>query len=298
VAFLSLLFLTVAAGHWLFRVAYYAPALSCGSLVDGFPRRSCWHSSMAEVPLRQPVSSDAQEAALAQYRPYSAWAVCGLVLGIVSVLAFWHPFLWCLPVVAALVNVYALRRIAHYGSELAGRGLALVGLCLSLTFGIVAPTRVEMAAEAQRAEAREVALQWFAYLRDGQPEMAAQLQVEPQRRRMAEDDVWAYYRDDPTGPDFMRKFVEDRAVANLLALGKQAQVRYCETEVNEQLQSRATVVQLYAVTFERDGQPATFLVRLVLQKPLRGNPANSGWWIAKTSLVTEKPELWPETAGR
>jgi hypothetical protein len=247
-------------------------------------------------PIREPASSDSQEADLARYHSYSGMAVAGLFLGMLSVVAFWHPILCCVPAAAALVNIFALRRIAHFAPELAGRGMALAGLGMSLMFGIAAPTRLGVVSENERAQARSVALQWFAYLRDGQPEMAAQLQLDPGHRKLPGDDVWAYYRDDPTGPDFMRKFVDARAVRNLLALGKQAQVRYYDTEIDQRSPNRATMAQVYSVTFERDGQPTTFLVRLVMRKQLRGISAGRGWWIVSTNLVTTPPESWPATA--
>ena len=128
-------------------------------------------------------------------------------------------------------------------------------------------------------------------------EMAAQLQLKPRLRKLPGDDVWAYYRDNPTGPEVMRKFVDDRVVRNLLALGKQAQVRYYDTEVVRATTHRATIVQVYAVTFERDGQPTTFLVRFMMQKPLRGNPAGQGWWIVGTSTSPSHPMVGPDAAS-
>ena len=241
------------------------------------------------------ITSDSQETALAQYRPYSAAAVVGLLLSAVSIVAFWHPILWCLPVIAAIANIFALRRISHFAPELAGRGLTLTGLALSLIFGIAAPTRLEVVVEARRADARNVALRWFAYLRDGEPEKAAQLQLEPRFRKLPGDDVWAYYRHQPKGPEYMEQFVLARSVRNLLALVKQAQVRYYQTEVDEVAAHRETMMQLYAVTFERDGRPTTFFVRILLQKHLQGDSASRGWWIVRNDLVTQPPESWAET---
>ncbi len=118
--------------------------------------------------------------------------------------------------------------------------------------------------------------------------------LEPQQRKLPGDDVWAYYRDQTDAKQTIKQFVAGRVVRNLLALGRDAQVRYYETEAHQITTYRATMVQLYAVTFERDGKPTTFFVRLIMQKHLRTPFSSGGWWIVRADLVGKPPESWPE----
>ncbi len=72
------------------------------------------------------------------YRTVSASAIFALVLGLFSAVAFAHPLLWALPLVAAGLAIAALVRIAQQPHELIGRKAALIGLAAAVLFGSAA----------------------------------------------------------------------------------------------------------------------------------------------------------------
>jgi hypothetical protein len=89
----------------------------------------------------------AQEPDYDQYRALCAAAVTSLLFGLLSVVSFLSPFLFLIPFLGILVGLYALAQIRQRPHELAGRGLALAGIILSLillTAGIIVAVYVYM----------------------------------------------------------------------------------------------------------------------------------------------------------
>src|SRR6476646_8224154 len=80
---------------------------------------------------------DAEQAT--GYRTLSVLAIIGLVIGIISWVALFHPLLIVVPLVGIGVSILALRQISTNPSVIAGHGVALVGLALCIA-SLVAPT--------------------------------------------------------------------------------------------------------------------------------------------------------------
>ena len=71
-----------------------------------------------------------------EYRPISTLAVLALVAGCFSVSALMSQILWVIPIFAAGLSIAAVRDTAIGKSHKAGRGIALIGLALSVGFGL------------------------------------------------------------------------------------------------------------------------------------------------------------------
>jgi hypothetical protein len=74
-----------------------------------------------------------------QYKALSAAAVASLVLGILSLLAFLHPWFVVIPVIGVVVGMLARKKIRANPAELTGDPVAKAGLMLCLVFGIAGP---------------------------------------------------------------------------------------------------------------------------------------------------------------
>jgi hypothetical protein len=87
------------------------------------------------------LESECTDAAdYAQYRALSAAAVATLVVGILSLMAFLHPWFVVLPIVGIVLGIVAVKKIRANAEELTGEVVARAGMALSLLFGIAGPS--------------------------------------------------------------------------------------------------------------------------------------------------------------
>src|SRR5215470_18782103 len=76
-----------------------------------------------------------------EYGRISGWAVAALLLGFLSGAALVGPLLWAIPVLGIVVAWIGMRNIKASAGQLSGWHLALLGLLLSVFFGIAGPAR-------------------------------------------------------------------------------------------------------------------------------------------------------------
>ncbi len=141
------------------------------------------------------------------YRTVCASAVFAMVLGLVSAVAFAHPILWALPLVAAGLAIAALVRIAQHPSEMIGRKAALIGLAAAVLFGSAAIS-YSFAREAWLVRrSRQAAEHFFSLLAAGQAHAAHQLTLMPRSRLPTDSDYAAAYANNPEGAEQFEKFL-------------------------------------------------------------------------------------------
>ena len=92
-----------------------------------------------------------------EYRQINGLAILGVLLGGASILALSHPAFWGIPLIAAGLNWRALRQIHSQPEALKGRTAALLGMALSLIFGLTAPLLAIGQEIGNRRQAIEVA---------------------------------------------------------------------------------------------------------------------------------------------
>ena len=100
------------------------------------------------------------------YRPVSRLAVAAAVAGVVSSLALTTPMLWILPLVGIALAAAALADVARTGAEKAGRGAALVGLALSVGFGVQAVTGTVVSRWIMESRSTATARAWLDAVRE------------------------------------------------------------------------------------------------------------------------------------
>lgn len=95
------------------------------------------------------------------YRPVSTLAVAAAVVGALSSLALTTPLLWILPLIGVALAVSGLADVARPGAEKAGRSAALLGLALSVGFGVQAVTTSVAARWIMERRTRAVVHAWL-----------------------------------------------------------------------------------------------------------------------------------------
>ncbi len=106
------------------------------------------------------------------YRPISTLAVLSLIAGCSSVLALINQILWVIPLLAVGVSIAAIRDTSVQGSQKSGRGVALIGLALSVGFGVQSFTVFSGNTLIDRSRARETVSRWHRVIRAGDWDMA------------------------------------------------------------------------------------------------------------------------------
>ena len=106
-----------------------------------------------------------------EYRPISTLAVLALIAGCSSFLALISQILWVIPILAGGLSLAAIRDTSIGKSHKAGRGLALIGLALSVGFGAQSFSVFSVNAWIDHSRARETVLRWHQAIRDGEWEV-------------------------------------------------------------------------------------------------------------------------------
>jgi hypothetical protein len=199
------------------------------------------------------------------YKRVDAWAVGGLLLGFLSPLTLIAPILWLVPLLGLAANGLALRRM-KLDSNLVGFKAALLGLALSIVFGVAPVAQYLTSFAVLSRQARPIADQWFEYLRQDSPEKALMLKMAPDYRQPMNEDLWLFYRHNGDANRDLRTFVQHPLVRALLVLGDRAQVRFYKTTAVDTLGSLGQVQYWYTVTYPDHGDKKTFFVRILLER--------------------------------
>ncbi len=228
-----------------------------------------------------------------EYRPLSATAVVGLVLAVLGLAALVVPMLWPLPLAAALVSLWALRRINRLGCEQSGRGLAWAGLLLGIALVASAPSQGSWHRYLVRHAATEVGLAWFDLLAHNETYAAWRLSLEPSSRPHDTALPVDLASDNPRYDEELQAFLQQPIVRQLLALGPQAQVAAEEVRQQASSLSRDAVEIVYRVRFQEGGQPQSLAVHLHIDRVAYrahvknlGRQAFAGW---RVRLVRSAP---------
>ncbi len=239
---------------------------------------------MREDGFTAPAFTDAEAAEIARYRAVSKLAVASLILGLVSFVAVFEPFLYLVPVAGVAVGAAALAAIAR-NDGLLGRGAAVAGLLLSLLFAAAAPAHWITFRQLLQREARHFARAWFERLREGEPHKAFELTRHPEHRNALGDALWKVYAHSPHLREELENYVAPaqypdeppRLVRTLLALGEQARPRYFSTDAQGRIDGVETLYQVYAVTYPEGGEEKTFFVGLEMKRYLVPPDGTASW---------------------
>ena len=235
---------------------------------------------MTEAESERSGFGDSQDAEVTQYQMISGLAVTGLLLAFLAPVAVFHPTLWIVPAVGIVVSLIALKRIAAAAPAMIGRKAAVFALVLSVLSAAVACSQWAAYRALIDGEARRYAEHWFAYLRNGEPHKAYQMAEYPENRLALDENLWEYYAEGTDGRRDLESYLRREEVESLLALGDQALVRYYDTETIYRDHGNDLVVQVYAVTSEREGEKRSYFLRMTMRRHSMPETGRTYWQIA------------------
>ncbi len=237
--------------------------------------------------------SDAAEAELPEYRALSGLAVIGFLLGLASALAIVHLGLLFIGAAAVICSLVALARIARLPGEVSGRWLALAGIILAVFWGTAGIAQDLTLRRLVDLGSRDFALQWFDYLKHGEPEKALEMAKPARNRRPLGEELMEAFLSDEVEYESLQEFVAKPEVRAMLALGNQAQIRHF-TCLNS---SKEYVSQVYAVTYDDHGSKKTFLVKIGLGRNEYPEHGISAWRTTSTEAPWKSEADEPRPAG-
>lgn len=222
------------------------------------------------------------------YRAVSVLAVAGLILGLCSVVALIHPVLWLVPLAGVVTDCMALRQIAIASPPLLGRKAVLIGMALSLIFGIAAPIQYWAHRRALQADAIEVAAEFFTALRENRPDYALRLTRYPTTKTSREKPPSSM---PGIGEDAsVRKFTQQQPAELLLKLGKRAHVRlYRHVDVWRD-ESMEGVHDIYVITVDEETKPVSFFMKLGCTRSQDRSNGEWQWQIGKHEFISYPTE--------
>jgi len=183
-----------------------------------------WFMSAQTAAPPQPHLSD--EEPVAQYRSISPTAIGAVALGLASALILTTPLLALIPVAAIVVAIVALRGIAASEGQLAGRSVAITGLCLATLFLGIGLTRHLARQRLLEKRAREMSDVFFDLLEKGNLQAAHQFRQSPTLRITSPDAIAEHYASNQEAAKDLQTFGTSPGIKDIVALGKQADVRF------------------------------------------------------------------------
>jgi hypothetical protein len=240
------------------------------------------NSADSQIRFSEPLEGEA-----ADYRAVSRLAVAALLLGLISSVAMLGVAGWTVPLLGAIVSIGALVHIRRSGGTLAGRSAAIAGLALCTLFGTAATAEFFNTQRLLSDRAERLALEWFEALAHGEPQLAHQLgSGYMQRARVSDaEQLWTYYRGSSDRRRSLEAFVKEPLIRTLLALDGRAKFRLYDTSSISADERRNALAQVYAVTFEEDGQRKTFFVALTLERSAQRGNNRVDWRVANYSVA-------------
>jgi hypothetical protein len=251
---------------------------------------------MTKPEIQLTESTDPQDTDMGQYQAVSGLAVAGLLVGLASPAALGHPLLWTVPLVAMVICALALRRIAREAPALIGRKAALTGLALAVLFLAAAPLQGYTYGRLLDWEGRRFAAQWFELVRQNQREKSFELTRQAESRLPLDEDLPSRYPPDSDPLSELNGYLQQPSVQALLALGDKAQVRYYDTERSTRSNRGDVIKQVYAVTYEEDGERKSFFVELSMNRRYVADPGRAFWQLTDFTAPIRPKALGGEEA--
>lgn len=187
---------------------------------------------------------DIDEADL-EYRPLSLLAVFGLILGLFSVVAIVAPPGWIVPAAGALASAIAILRINSNQNRLAGRGVAVIGLCLSLWLGTWAPTKYFVDRYYLAAQARAFTVEWLEAIMQNELEKAHQGTLQFRYRQPHNTDLKQHYSTSEIDKSDMQEYFAQGVIKELVG-------RAPNTKIDK--------MRVRTITKEKDAYSVVFIV--------------------------------------
>jgi hypothetical protein len=221
------------------------------------------------------------------YRPLSVTALVGFVLSLLSPAALTSPVFWILPLAGLAVCLLAIFQIRREESALAGRGLAMAGLCLNTLFLTAGPTHYGVLKWLIRREALATSDQWVEFVKSGLLTRAEQLMRPPSDRvSMGDAELVALYGNEEDMRADLEKLQQNRAVTRLVAAGASANATFTGRTQLEGPGFQDMLAPVYRVDYTNThGEPASFEVQVLLDGHENHATGQMEWRVHDAALV-------------
>jgi len=242
-------------------------------------------------------------AETAEYRPLSGLAVSALIAGLLSLLAFFSPFLWVIPALAVILGVWAELSIRRQDPPRLGRTAARIGTALGLFLLGAAPAQWFTHRALVDAEARRFGQTWLELVRSGDLLRAHQLSMSAPLRQPLDDRLSEKYAVGQPARRDLEAFLGRQETQALAALGKRGdgRIRFFDTEKIYRENNSDVVVQSYAVTYHDDqGKKKTFFIVMGMTRLPITDARASDWYVTYVrsdvapAALEDRKSVWEE----
>ncbi len=239
----------------------------------------------------------------AEYRPLSGAAVTALIAGLLSVLAFFSPFLWFIPALAVILGVWAELSIRRQDPPRLGRTAARIGVALGLFLLGAAPAQWFTHRALVDAEARRFGQTWLELVRSGDLLRAHQLSMSAPLRQPLDDRLPEKYAVGQPARRDLEAFLGRQETQALTALGKRGdgRIRFFDTEKIYRENNSDVVVQSYAVTYHDDqGKEKTFFIVMAMTRLPIPDARAADWYVTYVrsdvapAALEDRKSAWEE----
>ena len=244
----------------------------------------------------KPFTPDVAEGdPLADYRPISPLAIVALLAGLASSLAFADPLMLFVPVASAVLAGISLLQFHRSRVPMLGRSAALLGLMFSILFGTWAAAGSWTRQKVLLREAERVGTIWLDLVRDGKLYEAHQLHLSQRDRAAPGESLDVLYHkkkelENGAHASLAAQMIVSRDIflgPELMQLDRQAKIRLLDSETHR-IGSADEVTQRFVVESNRDGQPRTLHVELLLKRFGFSYVRESQWQVDRVTVRVNK----------
>ena len=200
--------------------------------------------------------STPEEADLQHYGAISPLAIGALLLGLASFLALSSLLLLVIPVLAVLVALFALQRIAGSEGAMIGRTPAIIGLLCALLFAAIALSSVISRNRALEREAIAFASDWLVLVREGDLYRAHELHLHAKDRQLPRSSLPDYYASNEDAKEKLDVFFGNPLVEVIRSLDDKTSLQADVVETTLYGESEHVVVRFKAA----GASPADFVI--------------------------------------
>ena len=222
-------------------------------------------------------------------RTYSRLCVPALLaafFGLGAFLVYFSPWFFFLGVLAVLLGLVALWTIRNSEGTLFGVPLAYFGVCCGIVALVSVSVFWHVYQNGIRRESDQFFRLWFAAVQhgvEGIPQAKELQAIYAHRSRSANaEEWWKKQYEEKYAHRAVHKYVEDKLVRTLMALGDKAKVSYYKTISVDSARDSDAVLSVYAVTFPAEsGGTETFFVKIGGKRIYPSDPdfKAAGWRI-------------------
>ena len=214
---------------------------------------------------------------ISNYKRVNLPAILGMVLGIGSFGALFHPYLWIVPVVAVFLGGLGLW--LQYRSEgMGGEISSWAGIALALFFLSWAAAQFYFQRQVIYSEAEVIARTWLKLVTHGEDEIAHQAMLHPAIRQASGFSVDEYYSMDEQAMTAMQNIFGKPPASDIMELGPDAKIELIQNVTQDvDLKYGKLILQTYRL-IAPNKQPVEAM--LTMARSYKEDLGRASWIIA------------------